>query len=391
MNFFQIINKLSLILTLFLLISCSSKNIYDKILKKEYDSPFIKKIDDSDIYKNNNNVNYDFSNKIVLKNYKNKNNYSNIVIKNSKLYLIDVDFNLLEFNYLTGVLNSSKKINNLNNNEKTLTSFIMKDDFFIISFKSGSIIKINLNGDIIWRFESDKTLNTPLRVFEDQIVSLYIDEIKSISMAGKQIWSESYEDLPIYQSKGGQIDSFLNFLFFILPNNKIGSIDLDLGIQNDNNFNKIPLITSINNTNDKLHIYENYLSYLDEGKYLYNLDIITDEFYLFRESIAPHSSSIFFNNALLIKIGSYLQAINIKNGNTFWLIEDTNISAKSKILAARNVKNNIEIYLNNGTVLTINEKKLLSITNIHNKNLKKIIFESNNLIAITETGKVIIY
>ena len=50
-------------------------------------------------------------------------------------------------------------------------------------------------GEIIWKYESQKTLNTKLTVFNDQILALYIDEIKSISLIdGSLIWSEIFED-----------------------------------------------------------------------------------------------------------------------------------------------------------------------------------------------------
>ena len=62
-----------------------------------------------------------------------------------------------------------------------------------------------------------KLLNTPLKIFDKQIIIVFGDEIKSLLYDnGAEVWSEKYEDLPLYQAQGGQLYNFLNlmFLFF---------------------------------------------------------------------------------------------------------------------------------------------------------------------------------
>jgi outer membrane protein assembly factor BamB len=205
------------------------------------------------------------------------------------------------------------------------------------------------------------------------------------------MWSDKYVDQPIYQGKGGQLVNFVNLLFYILPNNKVGSIDFNLGTVHTSAYNEIELISSINNTEDKIHIFENYLVYLDEGKYLYTFDIFTNEFIIIKNNIFSSQSKIFFNNSLILKEGNYLQAINIENGKTFWLIDDKNLSNKSIILAIRNINKNIEIFLDNGDVININNKKLIEIKNLNIGKIKSIIFDKNNIIAITKNENLVIF
>ena len=394
MNIF-LINKFFLIVLSFLIIcGCNTKNVYNKLKPKTYKVLTSENIDQNNILLNSfstKKINLD--KKIILKKIsKNNKNESNIVLGNSQIFAIQNNSELLEFNFETGKLISSKKIPIQIYNEDYITSFKYIDNFFIIAFKSGLIIKININGDIIWKFNSNKILNTELNFFEDQLIFLFGDEIKSINIIdGSERWSEIYEDLPIYQSNGGQLVNFLNIIYYILPNNKVGSFDYNLGMIHNSKFDEIPLISSINNINDKIHINENQLYYLDEGNYLYSFDILDNEFILFKHSIKLTSSNIFFNNSLILKEGNALQAININNGKTFWIIENKKINKKSKIIAIRNLQDNIEIYLDNGEILIINNKELVNINDLGVKNINNITFETQRVIVSTNTGKYIIF
>ena len=221
---------------------------------------------------------------------------------------------------------------------------------------------------------------------------MYYDEIKSIHISdGSQIWSEVYKDIPIYQAKGGQITNFLNILFFILPNNSVGSFDVNLGLVHNSVLNEIPFISSINNSKDKIYIYENYLVYLDEGKYLYTINLLRNDFTIFKKNINLSYSNKFFNNSIILKEGKYIQAININNGKTFWLIEIKDVSSNSKIVAIRSIGKNIEIFLNDGDVLVINNKKLIEKNNLDIKNIKSIYFKNKKIIVNTHTGKTVVF
>ena len=316
MNIFHINKSYLIFLILIFLYGCSTKNIYEKVKIKKYNSPIIENFD---------------TNKIKL---------------------------------------DSKETNKLNYESK----LVLND------FKNFNIYK------------SDKILNTPLVIINEQIIALFNDQIQSLSIQdGSELWYEIYSDLPVYQAKGGQIVNFFNLLFYILPNNKIGAFDTMLGSIHLSKFDEIQIISSLNNTKDKIYIYEDNLMYLDEGKYLYTFNIIDNEFILYKKNINLAESNIFYNNSIILKNGNYLQAININNGNTFWLINDKDISKNSSIIAIRNYNAFIEIFLSNGDVLEIKDKKLIKINNLDVGKIIKISFENNNIIVHTESKKTVIF
>lgn len=393
---FSLINKAILTFLCFILLSAcnSTKDIYKNLKTSKFDTPVIENLDDKKIFLNSTEgkkINYD--NKITLSDLKNKKQYNtDTIILNDKFYALNKDNNILEFDSNTGELTSTKVINILNIIDERIVSFNYLNNSFIIALKSGLIFNIDLNGQLIWKFESNKTLNTPLYFFDEQIIALYVDGVYNISSKdGSLIWVENYNDLPVYQAKGGQLVNFLNLLFFILPNNQVGSIDLNFGSPHDFIFNEIPLISSINNTKDEIHVFNNYFTYLDEGKYLYTVDILNNKFNLFKKNIKSYSSNIFFNNALIIKQDNYLHAINIINGKSFWLIENKNISLKSKLVAIRSINENIEIFLDDGNILIINDKKLIEFNNLNINHIKSIMFDNNNMIINTDNEKTVIF
>jgi len=390
---FTLINRsfFSILLLLFLF-SCSTNTIYEKITPKTYEVPFVEIFDDEKInIINISSEQINFENEIILKDFKNETKYfNNIITDNDEIYAYK-DNILYNFDYATGNLIYTKDLT-LSNDDDILIAFDYIDNSFILSFKSGSIFKLNRNFEIIWTHESEKKLNTQPFISNDQIILLYGDEIKGLQLEdGNQIWSETYQDMPIYQASGGQIASFFNIIYFILPNNSIGAIDLNLGAIHNSKFDDIPLISSINNAKDKIHIYDNYLVYIDEGKYLYSFDIFNEEFILFKKNINLFSSSILFNNSVIIKEGNYLQAINLINGKTYWLISDKKISKKSEIVNVRNYETNIEVFLSNGDVLSIRNKELESIKNLDIGKVDHISFEKQNIIIYAKNKKTLVF
>ena len=390
---FTLINRYFFsILSLLFLFSCSTNNLYENIKLNTYEVPLVENIDDEKInIINVSNKQIDFENKLTLKDFKNDTQYFNNIIKEGNKIYAYKDNKLYNFDYTTGDLISTQDLT-LSNDEDILIAFEYIDNSFILLFKSGLILRLNQNFEIIWKHESKKKLNTQPFISNEQVILLYGDEIKGLQLEdGNQIWSETYQDMPIYQATGGQVASFLNIIYFILPNNSIGSIDLNFGSIHNSKFDDIPLISSINNTKDKIHIYDNYLVYIDEGKYLYTLDIFNDEFILFKKNINLFSSSFLFNNSIIIKEGTHLQAINLNNGKTYWLINDKKISKKSEIVNVRNYATNIEVFLSNGDVLTINNKELKNITNLDIGKIDNMSFEKQNIIIYAKNKKTLIF
>ena len=394
MNIFHINKSYLIFLILFFLNACTTKNIYEKVKIKKYNPPIIENFDSNKIklnFKETNKLNYE--NKLVLNDFKNYNIYlNNVLFKNEEIFAVNNKNQLLKFNNKTGDLISSTKIQFSNDDNDNLVSLNSFKDTFIISYKSGTILRINKIGEILWIYKSDKILNTPLVIINEQIIALFNDQIQSLSIQdGSDLWYEIYSDLPVYQAKGGQIVNFFNLLFYILPNNKIGAFDTMLGSMHISKFDEIQIMSSLNNTKDKIYIFEDNLIYLDEGKYLYTFNIIDNEFNLYKKNINLAESNIFYNNSIILKNGNHLQAINIKNGNTFWLINDKDISKNSSIIAIRNYNAFIEIFLSNGDVLEIKDKKLIKINNLDVGKIIKISFEKNNIIVHTESKKTVIF
>ncbi|MDC0498573.1 hypothetical protein OAO21_05335 [Alphaproteobacteria bacterium] len=392
MSFTLINRSFFSILSLLFLFSCSTKTVYEKIKPNTYEVPLVENIDDEKInIINTSNKQINYGNELFLIDFKNDTQYfKNIITYNNEIYAYN-DKKLYNFDYTTGHLISTQDLT-LSNDEDILIAFEYIDNSFLLSFKSGSIFRLNQNFELIWKHESKKKLNTQPFISNEQIILLYGDEIKGLQLEdGNQIWSETYQDMPIYQASGGQVASFFNIIYFILPNNSIGAIDLNLGAIHNSKFDDIPLISSINNTKDKIHIYDNYLVYIDEGKYLYTFDIFNDEFILFKKNINLFSSSFLFNNSIIIKEGNHLQAINLGNGKTYWLINDNKISKKSEIVYVRNYKTNIEVFLSNGDVLTINNKVLTNIRNLDIGKIEDVSFEKQNIIIYAKNKKTLIF
>ena len=392
MNFTLINRSFFSILSLLFLFSCSTNTVYEKITPKTYEVPYVESIDNEKInIININSEQINYENELLLKDFKNETQYFNNIITDKDEIYAYKDNKIYNFDYVTGDLISTKDFT-LSNDEDILIAFEYIDNSFILSFKSGSIFRLNRNFEIIWTYESKKKLNTQPFISNEQIILLFGDEIRGLQFEdGSQIWSEIYQNMPIYQATGGQVASFFNIIYFILPNNIIGAIDLNFGSIHNSNFDDIPLISSINNTKDKIHTYDNYLVYIDEGKYLYTFDIFNDEFILFKKNINLFSSSFLFNNSIIIKEGNHLQAINLSNGKTYWLINDNKISKKSEIVNVRNYKTNIEVFLSNGDVLTINNKELTNITNLDIGKIKDVSIKKQNIIVYAKNKKTLIF
>ena len=204
---------------------------------------------------------------------------------------------------------------------------------------------------------------------------------------GELLWSETYRDLPIIQAKGGQLVNFFNDIYFILPNGRLGLIDLNLGEKYLNKFVNLDIQNSINNAKDKIHIFKNYLVYLDEGEFLYTYDLLTNEFLLENFKINSSTSNAFFNNTLVIKNEQYLEAINIFNGKSFWMTE-TKLKRDSKILKIKNINEDLSLFTDEGKIIIIKKDNNSEILDLKIKNIDSFYFLNNKVIAIQKNGKI---
>ena len=117
---------------------------------------------------------------------------------------------------------------------------------------------------------------------------------------------------------------------------------------------------------------------------------MTDNFLLYNFKINNSTSNYFFNNSLIIKNDNYLEAINILNGKSFWLI-DGKFNKKSKILNINTINEHLTIFLNNGKVILINNSEISENLNLKLKKIKSIYFINNKIITQSENGKIGIF
>ena len=394
MNFIFLPRYFLLFLFVFV-VSCQSvEKIIDQNFNKQINTPEIKSLENiENISLNSSSFESNFTIKFFLENIKNSNNIQ------SKLKNIFLDDKIYTFNSKSEIfINNSingKLIKNYqfleSENRDILIANYFKNNYFILGYSSGKIIKTDLNGRIIWEFSNNKIFNSFIYELNDIILILYGDEIVALNFDnGIKIWSEIYQDNPIIQSQGGQIYNFFNDIYFKLPNGRVGSIDLFLGSKNNNKFVNLELQNSVNNANDKIYLFKNYVIYLDEGQFLYTYNLLTEDFILYNFKINSSTSNYFFNNSLIIKNDNYLEAINILNGKTFWLI-DSKLNKKSKILNINKINDDLTIFLNNGKIILINDNIISEILNLKLNKIDSIDFLNNKIIAKFKNGKIGIF
>ncbi len=394
MNIIFLFKNLFLFLILFV-ISCKSvEKIIDENFKKQVIIPEIKSLEnDEKILISSAYIETDFSKKFYLQKIKNsKNSQSKLetFIYNNELYTFNSKSEIFIHNFNNGKLIKSYQFLEEDKNDNLIANYF-KNNYLILAYNSGKIIKTDLNGNIIWEFENSKIFNSLIYEFNDTIIIMYGDEIVGLNFDnGRKLWSEKYENLPIIQAKGGKIRNFFNYIYFVLPNGRLGSVDLYLGSKNNNQFVNLELQSSINNAKDKIYLFKNFLVYLDEGEFMYTYDILNDEFLLYNYKINPSDSNYFYNNALIIKNDNYLEALNILNGKSFWLI-DGEISKKSKILNITNRNKNLAIFLNNGKIIIIENNEIIESLDTKLNKINSFVFLKDKIVAKLENGKIGIF
>ncbi len=381
-----------LLILLFPLLSCQSvEKVIDQNFNKDKKIPEISTIENVDniqlgssIFLNN------FEKEITLfgvKHLKNNNLKLKTFFLDDKFYTINSNSIIYINNSHDGeLLDNYKLLENKDNDN--LISYQMFNNYFILGYSSGTIIKVDLNGKIIWSFDNKKIFNSFFYRIDDLIIVFYADEILALNIFnGKILWSETYKDLPIIQAKGGQLINFFDDIYFILPNGRLGLVDLNLGEKNYNKFVNLNIQNSINNSNDTIHIFKNHLFYLDYGLFLYTYDLFSNEYLLENFKINSSSSNKFFNNTLVIKNEQYLEAINILNGKSFWLIE-SKLHRDSKILNIKNVNGNLSLFMDDGKIAIIKEGIINEILDLKIKKLNSYYFSDDQIITIQKNGKI---
>ena len=148
----------------------------------------------------------------------------------------------------------------------------------------------------------------------------------------------------------------------------MGEIDTIIGENIDTLFSKIKYDYLLN-SNNIVHSFENLISFYENNKYLYTIDIQNNNFLIEKDKIDNVLSHNFINNALIIlDKEKIMKAYNIKNKKIFWK-SDLNeyLDKDEKIVEIINNKNRIIIFFNSGLILEID---LISGVVLFNQNIK---------------------
>ncbi len=406
-------NKLLITLSTFVLFSCQdvlqsykTKNdiIYDQSILE------LKETLDFNYYKNTKNnifdyysqgsIIYDFTQKkfdrIKIKNYSNIIDETitlNLIYDEKYFYSINSKGNILKFNKNTAEIIEEIELIFDKSKHNIPVSFSLINDDFIIGFKSGRIIKSTKQGKIVWQFKQENFLNTPIKITNDFIIILYPEDIILLSHDdGEVLYKKNYRDGNIIQSNGGKVASYFNFLYFILPNSSFGSIDTFFYEENISKIDSLQIQTSLNNLNDNLHIYQNFLVYLDNGNQINTFDIILNKFILKKHLLNNVNSYGFYNNSLVILKDNLIEFYNIKNGKLFFSINVDKILKKdSNIIKISNINKKLYIFFDSGKILIVENKEVKQLVDLKIRNINYIYNINDKFFVSTKKGITYIY
>ncbi len=412
---FSFISKISLYLSFIFIFSCqdtiSSLRNNENIESEDYtfkleteeflDFSLFEQYDENVIDNYTYNASdYNFLDKdlavLKINNYEakyNNNEPINVIQLDESIYSLNKEGELLKFDLISG--NLIERINvDLDQVKKVPISFSLYNNDFIIAFKSGEVVRINKLGQVIWLFKNEDLLNTPVKIFNDYIIILYSENIVFLSiLSGDIIYDKAFKSSNIIQSSGGKIENYFNIIFFILPNSEFNSLDTYLFEEHNLNFNKIEFITSLNNLNDQIHIYKNFLVYLDNGNIFHTYNINKNKFIIADFRINNSSSAILFNNSLISKNENFVEFYNIKNGNLLSRIAINKIlKKKSKIINSLIINKNMHLFTDNGEIIIFDQNlEIQEIVNLKITNINKIYNYQNKIFISTEKGITYIY
>ena len=412
---FSFINKISLYLSFILIISCQDTvsfigkdeniNIENTNLEFEteefFDFSFFEDPTNNiiDIYTYQlstfNFLNNDQS-KLKINNYESKysiNTPINSIYFEDHIFSINKKGELLKFDTDTGKLIERNNIQ-LDQVTKVPVSFSLYKNDFIIALKTGEVARINKLGQVIWFFKNNDFLNTPIKIYNDNLIILYSDKIIFLSPSnGDIVYEKIFKSGNVLQSSGGKIANYYNIIFFILSNSEFKAIDTFLFEEHNLNFDKFEINTSLNNLKDQIHVYNNFIVYVDDGNIIHTYDMNLERFVLRNFRINNSSHVIILNNALISKNENFLYFYNIKNGSLFKKININKIlNKKSSIINALIVNKRLHVFTDKGMIIIFDQNLNIQKTiNLKIKNINQVYSYQNKIFVNTEKGITYIY
>ena len=99
----------------------------------------------------------------------------------------------------------------------------MLNNFLYAGYAEGTLIKFDLNGNIIWQLELNDILKTPIKIHNENIIVILSNKILSVDTINENIdWEFIYKSDNSLNVYGGDIVSKNHLLFFYLPNGRLG-------------------------------------------------------------------------------------------------------------------------------------------------------------------------
>jgi len=323
--------------------------------------------------------------------------YLKINIINDKIYSLNNKSELKIYN-----LNDKKNIETYlvsisSNNEFSYpTSIAMLNNFLYAGYADGILIKFDLKGNIIWQLEFNDILKTPIKIHHESIIVILGNKILSVdTMDGIIDWEFLYKSNNSLNFYGGNIVSKNHLLYFCLPNGKLDVIDTVIGSNVDTLFSTIRYDHNLVDSCNNLHSFQNLISFYENNKYLYTIDIQNNNFLIKKDQFENVSSLNFINNALIIlDKENNLKAYNVENKKLFWKSDMKEYLDKDeKIVEIINNENRIIIFFNNGLILEFDSitGEVLFNHKLKLKLIKSVYFIDNYVLFSQVNGKTILF
>lgn len=416
----KLIDRIFLCYLLLFLFSCKSLEFLSEENKVNYQEINIKDIveNNTKINLNNDPINADiddFYSRVDLKILNNEVKFSKIKTLSTKRQKTQNSKNLISFIYLNQFifldLESNINIYDLKN-LKLIKSIDLKTDIdfnnayptsvariknnFYASYSEGMILNFNLKGQVIWSRNLEKIIKTPIKIYNNNLILLTGNDIISINPLNGDInWEFSYGSGEIFQAMGGDIINLNHLLYFILPDGRVGEINTIFREKNKSIFSEYDFLPSINNSSDKLHSFDNILSYFDQKEFLYSFDIGKNKILLNKENISNIHSYKFYNNSIfLLDKNNLLKSLNINNRKLFWKIDLTNLIDKNdKIIHISNQSKSLIVAFKSGVIIELNNLNgnIISSQKLKIDKLTHLLFNANYLILYHNNDKITLF
>ena len=278
-----------------------------------------------------------------------------IFIIDNLIYDFDYKSNLKIYDSISGDIINKIKLNiNLSNEFSYPTSISFIDNLFITSYSDGTLVKFDIDGNIIWQIQINDIIKTPIKIHDKNIILLTSNKIYAVNINnGSFNWNFTYENNNRLNTQRGSITSFNNILYFLLPNGRLGEIDTLISTKNNSTFTNLVPEQSYFENKYFFHKYENTISFFVNKKYLYTYDLNKNEFILEKFNIDNIRSFDFIDNALItIDQNNIMFAHNLINENIFWQTDLSELINENLLIKKIiNQDNMIIIFFNNGQIL----------------------------------------